>query len=102
MSHKPHRSKVSDHILQTSSNLLGLCFVILSLIKINNIGSSTFLDELLTFPILLFFSSAILSYLSLRRNEQPEVYEIWADRIFITGLFAIAIISLIFIYQIVD
>lgn len=102
MKQEPRQSKISDHILQTSSNLLGLCFLILSLIKINNIGTSTFLDELLTFPILLFFSSAILSYLSLRRDVRPQVYEVWADRIFITGLFAIAIISLIFIAQVVD
>ncbi len=100
MSQKPP-TKISDHILQTSSNLLGLCFLILSLIKINKMGSSTFLDELLTFPILLFFSSAILSYLSLRGNRRAETYEIWADRIFITGLLAIAVISLVFIFEVV-
>lgn len=102
MSDKPNQPKISDHILQTSSNLLGLCFLILSFIKVNKLGASTFLDELLTLPILLFFSSAILSYLSLRRNNRAETYEIWADRIFITGLFAIAIISLIFIFEVVS
>lgn len=94
--------KISDHILQTSSNLLGLCFLILSFIKINKMGTSTFLDELLTFPILLFFSSAILSYLSLRGHKRAETYEVWADRVFITGLFAITIISLVFIFEVVS
>jgi hypothetical protein len=94
-------SNIAGHILQTSSNLLGLCFLILSLIKINKIGGTTLLDESLITPILLFFTSSILSYLSLRPGKKSQKLEAWADKIFIIGLFSITLISVIFILKII-
>jgi len=101
MIHKDNENpQISDHILQTSSNLLGICFVLLSLLKVNKLSSSTALDELLMLPILLFFSSSFLSYMSLRKNKSPTKYEIWADKIFIFGLLSITVISLTFVFEV--
>ena len=39
------RNNISRHILPTSSNLLGLCFVILTFIKLSKIANETIIDE---------------------------------------------------------
>ncbi len=93
--------KISDSILTTSSNLLGLCFLILSFVKINNLGGETRLDEFLTLPILLFFSAAIMSYLALRERGEAVRFENIADKIFICGLVSVTLICLTFILEVV-
>ena len=100
MDNKPS-IKISDSILTTSSNLLGLCFLILSLVKINGLGAATRLDEFLVLPILLFFSAGIFSYLALRKRGEAVHFENIADKVFICGLVSVTLISLIFIFEVV-
>jgi hypothetical protein len=90
---------VINPILATSSNLLGICFLIMSFIKINNLGAQTNLDECLTAPIVLFFTSSIISYLSLRSTTRSRRLENTADWIFMIGLFSLTVISLIYIIE---
>lgn len=91
---------LANHILSTSSNLLGICFVIFSFIKVNGLGPGTVLDESLIIPILLFFAASIFSYFSMRSEERESRLEAMADRIFIIGLFSLMLLSLIFIFEI--
>jgi hypothetical protein len=92
--------RVSIHILPTCANFLGICFLILSFIKVNKLGDSTYLDELLILPIVVFFLACIFSYISLRKEDKFTKYEDWADRFFIAGLISITLISLTFIFEI--
>jgi hypothetical protein len=59
------RKNISTHILPTSSNLLGLCFVILTFIKILKVGHETLIDEIVAVAIVLFFTSSFFSYVSI-------------------------------------
>ena len=56
----------SPHVLNASSNLLGLCFVVLTSLKLLNISGKPIIDELTTVAIFLFMSSCILSFLSIK------------------------------------
>jgi hypothetical protein len=91
MSEKNNKKNISKHILPTSSNLLGLCFVILSFIKIMKLGNETLIDELVAVAIMLFFISSFFSYVSMRSNSRVELYEKIADNIFLIGLFLLSI-----------
>ena len=53
----------SLHILNTSSNLLGLCFVVLTFIKIQNLQAATLIDDVTTVAIIFFMTSSIFSFL---------------------------------------
>lgn len=86
--------KVTNHILPTSANLLGICFVILSFIKTSNFSNKNILDEWITVPILAFFISSILSYISIRNERGFKRLERFADYFFLLGLISLTLISI--------
>src|SRR4051812_25153124 len=77
----------SPHILNASSNLLGICFLVLTSLKILNFSEKTIIDELTTIAIILFMASCILSFLSIRgMDNKSTVFEKVADISFLIGL----------------
>jgi hypothetical protein len=93
------RNNISRHILPTSSNLLGLCFVILTFIKLSKIANETIIDETMGVIIFSFLVSSILSYASMRAKRKFELYEKIADVIFLLGLFLLTVISLVIVFE---
>ena len=90
-------NSISNHILSTSSNLLGICFVMISIIRISGIHHRTFLDRLTSIAGLLFLASSLLSYASIRSIKNTIVYEKWADLIFISGLIFLSSVSIVMV-----
>jgi hypothetical protein len=77
----------SSHILNASSNLLGLCFIVLTPLKLFKISQKTFIDELTSAAIVLFMASCVLSFLSIRGNiKRSGRFENIADYLFLIGL----------------
>jgi len=80
-------SNKAPHILNTSANLLGICFLVLTSLKVLKLSGTTFIDECTSIATILFMCSSILSFLSIRSNsERGSQYENVADIIFLTGL----------------
>jgi uncharacterized membrane protein len=96
-----NKKNISRHILPTSANLLGLCFVILSFIKILKLAKETIIDELVAVAIVLFFTSSFFSYVSMRSNRWAELCEKIADSIFLIGLFLLSIGSVMVAYEVI-
>jgi len=82
MAENENKKNISRHILPTSSNLLGLCFVILTFIKLSRIANETIIDESIGSLIFLFLVSSVMSYISMRSKRKSELYEKIADFIF--------------------
>ena len=59
----------SAHILNASSNLLGICFVVLTSLKVLHVAKSTVIDEVATIDIVAFTASCLFSFLALRNNS---------------------------------
>ena len=77
----------APHILNTSANLLGICFLVLTSLKVLKLNGTTFIDECTSVATILFMSSSILSFLSIRStSEKSARYESIADIIFLSGL----------------
>ena len=95
---KDNRDK-SSHILNASSNLLGLCFVVLTSLKLLNIAHKTIIDELTTVATILFMTSCILSFLSIRGNRNSGRYEAIADFFFLGGLGLLFVTTLLFSFN---
>jgi len=93
------KKNISRHILPTSANLLGLCFVILTFIKVLKLGNETIIDELVAVAIALFFVSSFFSYVSMRSNRWMELCERIADTIFLIGLFLLSVCSVLVAYE---
>jgi len=93
------KKNISRHILPTSSNLLGLCFVILTFIKMMKLGHETIIDEIVAAAIALFFISSFFSYVSMRSNRWSQLCEKIADSIFLIGLLFLSIGSVLVAFE---
>jgi multisubunit Na+/H+ antiporter MnhG subunit len=93
---------ISNHILPTSASLLGFCFVILSFIQTLGVSDKTVIDELVAVAIVLFLTTCVLSYLSMRVKHRAASYEKAADIIFLAGLFLLTAASLLVVLKIVN
>lgn len=92
-----------SHILNASSNLLGLCFVVLTSLKLFKISQKTIIDELTILATLLFMISCILSFLSIRGNiKNGSMYENIADYFFLGGLCILFITTILFSFNIIS
>ncbi|RYF85753.1 MAG: hypothetical protein EON98_05690 [Chitinophagaceae bacterium] len=87
----------SPHILNASSNLLGLCFVVLTSLKLLKVSHTTIIDELTLVAIILFMGSCLFSFLSIRgEGRHTRKFENAADYLFLAGLFCLFFTTLLF------
>ena len=79
--------RTSPHILNASSNLLGICFIVLTSLKVLKLQADTLIDEFTTAAMILFMISCILSFISIRNNTKKGIrWEQIADIFFLLGL----------------
>lgn len=89
----------SQHILSTSANLLGFSFIVLTSIKALGLSSRGVTDEITAASVLLFASSTLLSYVSMRfgTEQMRKMYENIAEAAFVLGLLACIAIALLLV-----
>ncbi len=96
------RNEKAPHILNTSATLLGLCFIVLTSLKLNNHSETTLMDELTAIAIIMFMISSFLSFLSMRSNRIPSArYEKFADFIFLSGLLFLFITTVLILLNVI-
>ncbi|MFM9909244.1 MAG: hypothetical protein ACKVOW_07845 [Chitinophagaceae bacterium] len=82
-----NKKNTSPHILNTSSNLLGICFIVLTSLKVMKVQHETSIDEFTAAAMILFMTSSILSFLSIKTNsDKSDKFENIADIFFLMGL----------------
>jgi len=88
---------LSSHILQTSASMVGVCMMIISIVKLIHMGGtmSRMVDKILAFDNVVFLLSAILSYASMRYERWAVHLENMADTMFIVGLICMTVASLV-------
>ena len=96
------QSEKSPHILNTSSNLLGICFLVLTSLKVLGKSQQTVIDDITFVAIVLFMSSCFLSFLSMKKpGRQSRLLEIAADFIFLAGLLVLFITAILFSFNVI-
>jgi hypothetical protein len=92
----------SPHILNTSSNLLGFCLIVLTSLKISKFSKVTMIDELTGVACILLVGSSLFSFLSIRTTKEDFIirYEKIADIIFIVALLLIFLITFMIAFSI--
>ena len=99
MADNNNKKNISNHILPTASNLLGLCFVILSYIKLSKLSHETFIDELVSVLMVFLLASSVFSYVSIRAKTKNDLYEKIADGIFMVALVLLALTSFVVAFE---
>ena len=93
----------SSHILNASSNLLGICFIILTSLKILGKSQQTIIDEIVFVAIVFFMASCYLSFLSIRsKNGKGMMLEKIADGIFLGGLTLLFVTTVLFAFNVIE
>ena len=88
--------------MNASSNLLGLCFIVLTSLRILNLNGKTIIDEITSVALIMFMASSVLSFLSMRSNDETgDRYEKIADIIFLTGLSLLFVTTLLISFDII-
>ena len=99
---KEEKSNRSPHILSTSANLLGFCFIVLTSVKISKLEQSSYIDEGAALAILIFMSSCLLSFLAMRSTETRSIkMERSADYFFLIGLVVLFITTVLIAFNII-
>lgn len=92
----------SAHILNASSNLLGLCFLVLTSLKILKMTQKTYIDETVTIALVFFMLSCILSFLSIKGDiKRGTTLENVADYLFLGGLIVLFLTAILIIFNII-
>ena len=93
----------SEHILNTSSNLLGFCLVVLTSLKISKYSDVSIIDELTGIATIFLIISSIFSFLSLRSGKENMSihYEKVAGNIFIVALIFVFLITFMIAFSII-
>jgi hypothetical protein len=92
----------APHILNASSNLLGICFVVLTSLKLLKVSKTTIIDEIATIAIIAFTTSCLLSFLSIRStNSKSKNLEKIADYIFIAGICLLFATTILFAFDVI-
>ena len=76
----------SPHILNVSSNLLGITLLIIAGLHLTDKAAQSFADEIAWLGAVCFLPACFLSYLSIGNGRASVRLEVWADRIFLTGM----------------
>jgi len=87
-------NKTSQHILNTSANLLGVCLFIITSLHITDNTENSLIDEFTAMIALLLTISSVLSFISIRTEKQPleSRLETIADYLFMISLIGICTI----------
>ena len=90
-------NNTSQHILNTSANLLGFCLFVITSLHIANFTETRILDELTCCVAVLLTFSCIFSFTSIRATDlkKEKQLETIADYLFVFSLIGILIIILL-------
>lgn len=96
------KKTTSAHILNTASNLLGICFIVLTSLRLLKKQGETWIDEFTTGAMILFMISCILSFLSIRSSGKYGVYyENVAEVLFLIGLICLFVTTMLITFNII-
>ena len=84
----------SQHILNTSANLLGFCLFVITSLHFTDKAESSIIDELTSVVAILLSISCLFSFFSIRTSNDiiEKRLETIADYLFIVSLLGILII----------
>jgi len=97
-------NNTSQHILNTSANLLGFCLFVITSLHIASIRETHIIDELTGIVAVLLTLSCVFSFISIktRNRKREKLLETIADYIFIVSLVGILVTILLITFNIIE
>jgi amino acid transporter len=93
---------LSHHILPNSATMVGVCIMVISIVKSMSPGLANYLiDKALAIDSVMFMLSACLSFLAIRSCQYSARLEGLAEIIFLVGLISMTLITVVFSFEII-
>ena len=97
-----NKENKSPQILNTSSNFLGFCFLVLTSLRFFNLTDTSFIDEITGGCFVIFMFSSLCAFLSIRsKSRRADMYETMAEYAFLGGLVLIFVMTILFMLRII-
>lgn len=98
---RPAGSGLSAHILPTSATMIGVCLTTLYISLLGPMGTRrVVVDKLMAMDALVFLTSAVLSFMSMRSRRFGARFEARAELVFIAGLGLLALGAVVLAFAI--
>jgi len=96
-------NNTSQHILNTSANLLGFCLLVITSLHVTNYSETSIIDEFTSGVALLIIFSGLISFISIRtsNSKREKSFETIADYLFVTALIGILVIVLLIVFRVI-
>lgn len=92
----------SAQILNSSSNFLGFCFLVLTSLKFFKLSYTTIIDEITGVCFVVFMVSCLFAFLSLRgKGRRAIMHETIAEYSFLAGLALIFVMTILFMFSVI-
>ncbi len=86
------KKEVTSHVLDASANLIGICFVVITGLKITGLADSTIVDEIAAATAVAFLVASLFAYLAMRRESIiKDLCCAIADYAFLAGLLSLTL-----------
>ena len=95
---KERKTEIAHHIFSGSVAMIGVCITIISLFKVMHMDAQTLADNILGINTFIFIISAIISYMSLRKDSN-KILETIADVMFFIGMFIMVLVGAIIVFS---
>lgn len=79
------------NIMNAASNLLGICFLVITGLSVTRSNGQSFADEVAWLAAICFLASVFLAYAAIRRGDEGGWQATWADRLFMVGVLALSL-----------
>lgn len=93
----------SQHILNTSANLLGICLFVITSFHINNKAQTSLVDDFTSLIAVFLSASSVLSFFSIRAEDLKvkDRLEVVADYLFMIALVGVMLVILFIALKII-
>lgn len=88
--------QIAHHILSGSTTMIGVCITVITLFRVMNTSYRTYADELLAFDNIIFITSALFAYASIRRENNKKMERV-ADISFLVGMLLILVAAIMIV-----
>ena len=96
------KSESTPHVLNVSSSLMGICFLVLTSLRVIGKAEETIIDEVTGFAIAFFMCSCVFSFLSIRvLSRKRKWLENTADILLLAGLSSLFITAMLFSFNVI-
>ena len=97
------KTNISQHILNSSSNLLGFCLVVLTSLKVTKYSETSLIDEFTGVACIILGLSSLFSFMSIRSENEKLInrYEKIGDNIFIVALLFVFAITFLIAFSVI-